>query len=220
METSKKQEKDEKVPQIPLQSNGNGASHPNSTATTDLVPAASKPLKLRHGKGGSSKDAVEIDSDEEMKPSTSKSRGRPKKTDSPKKKTTERFDEKHSKSKRNKGKKASKNESDEDDNKQKRGKVRGKKKAGKKETDEDDDDEETGRPQKKSKGEFFACSKIYVNYVVLEGSPDEKLQEVMKGVVFALSGFVNPERSELREKALEMGAKYHTDWTSDCTHLM
>lgn len=41
-----------------------------------------------------------------------------------------------------------------------------------------------------------------------------------EGVVFALSGFVNPERASLRSKALEMGAEYQPDWTSDCTILV
>lgn len=43
---------------------------------------------------------------------------------------------------------------------------------------------------------------------------------LMDGVVFVLSGFQNPFRGELREKALEMGAKYRPDWTPDSTHLM
>ena len=41
-----------------------------------------------------------------------------------------------------------------------------------------------------------------------------------KGVVISLSGFQNPLRSELREKALEMGAEYKPDWEKGCTHLM
>ncbi|RZR93132.1 hypothetical protein BHM03_00021551 [Ensete ventricosum] len=41
-----------------------------------------------------------------------------------------------------------------------------------------------------------------------------------EGVIFALSGFVNPERATLRSKALEMGAEYQPDWTSDCTILV
>jgi len=43
---------------------------------------------------------------------------------------------------------------------------------------------------------------------------------MMEGVVFVLSGFQNPFRGELREKALDMGAKYQPDWTPDATHLM
>ncbi|KAK2844919.1 hypothetical protein Q5P01_011578 [Channa striata] len=43
---------------------------------------------------------------------------------------------------------------------------------------------------------------------------------IMEGVVFVLSGFQNPFRGELREKALDMGAKYRPDWTPDCTHLI
>ncbi|XP_035211970.1 DNA repair protein XRCC1-like isoform X1 [Stegodyphus dumicola] len=44
--------------------------------------------------------------------------------------------------------------------------------------------------------------------------------QIMNKVVFVLSGFVNPLRSELRDKALEMGAKYRGDWNSSCTHLV
>lgn len=43
---------------------------------------------------------------------------------------------------------------------------------------------------------------------------------IMEGVVFVLSGFQNPFRGELRDKALAMGAKYRPDWTPDSTHLM
>lgn len=54
----------------------------------------------------------------------------------------------------------------------------------------------------------------------------EKTQEgpdfskLLDGVVFVLSGFVNPERSTLRSQALDMGAVYRPDWTSDCTLLV
>lgn len=41
-----------------------------------------------------------------------------------------------------------------------------------------------------------------------------------EGVVFVLSGFVNPERGMLRSKAIEMGADYQPDWNSDCTLLV
>uniref|UniRef100_A0A668A1P9 DNA repair protein XRCC1 n=1 Tax=Myripristis murdjan TaxID=586833 RepID=A0A668A1P9_9TELE len=43
---------------------------------------------------------------------------------------------------------------------------------------------------------------------------------IMEGVVFVLSGFQNPFRGELRDKALAMGAKYRPDWTPDSTHLI
>lgn len=43
---------------------------------------------------------------------------------------------------------------------------------------------------------------------------------IMEKVVFVLSGFQNPYRSELRDKALEMGAKYQGDWNDSCTHLI
>eukprot|EP00092_Neocalanus_flemingeri_P049906 GFUD01057503.1.p1 GENE.GFUD01057503.1~~GFUD01057503.1.p1 ORF type:complete len:671 (+),score=267.75 GFUD01057503.1:61-2073(+) len=44
--------------------------------------------------------------------------------------------------------------------------------------------------------------------------------DLMKGVVFTISGFQNPLRGEIRKKALEMGAKYCGDWNSSCTHLV
>lgn len=50
-------------------------------------------------------------------------------------------------------------------------------------------------------------------------SPQE-LGKVLEGVVVVLSGFQNPFRSELRDKALGLGAKYRPDWTPDSTHLM
>ncbi len=50
-----------------------------------------------------------------------------------------------------------------------------------------------------------------------ESVPFKKL---MEGVTFVLSGFQNPFRGELRDKALEMGAKYKPDWGPGCTHLM
>lgn len=43
---------------------------------------------------------------------------------------------------------------------------------------------------------------------------------LQEGVVFILSGFVNPERGTLRSQALEMGAKYQPDWNSESTLLI
>ena len=45
-------------------------------------------------------------------------------------------------------------------------------------------------------------------------------RDLLSGVVFAISGFQNPLRGEIRGKALEMGAKYESDWSSKCTHLI
>lgn len=47
-----------------------------------------------------------------------------------------------------------------------------------------------------------------------------EFSKLMEGVVFVLSGFVNPERSTLRAQAVEMGAEYQPDWTSGCTLLI
>eukprot|EP00795_Rhopilema_esculentum_P016836 gene16836-8307_t len=44
--------------------------------------------------------------------------------------------------------------------------------------------------------------------------------KLMENVVFVLSGYKNPERSDLRDKAISMGAKYRPDWAPGCTHLI
>lgn len=44
--------------------------------------------------------------------------------------------------------------------------------------------------------------------------------QILNGVHFVLSGFQNPLRSDIREKALRMGAQYRKDWTPDSTHLV
>ncbi|KAJ6700858.1 DNA REPAIR PROTEIN XRCC1 [Salix koriyanagi] len=51
-------------------------------------------------------------------------------------------------------------------------------------------------------------------------SAEGEESKLLEGVVFVLSGFVNPERATLRSQALEMGAEYRPDWTSDCTLLV
>lgn len=51
-------------------------------------------------------------------------------------------------------------------------------------------------------------------------SAEDEQSKLLDGVVFVLSGFVNPERATLRSQALEMGAEYRPDWTSDCTLLV
>lgn len=44
--------------------------------------------------------------------------------------------------------------------------------------------------------------------------------ELLSDVVFTISGFVNPERANIRQNGLNMGAKYRKDWDNSCTHLM
>ncbi|XP_067638128.1 DNA repair protein XRCC1 [Eurosta solidaginis] len=44
--------------------------------------------------------------------------------------------------------------------------------------------------------------------------------QLLKGTILVISGIQNPERSNLRDKALAMGAKYRADWESGCTHLI
>lgn len=45
-------------------------------------------------------------------------------------------------------------------------------------------------------------------------------RSLMDNIVFVLSGYQNPQRSQLREMMLEMGASYKADWEPGCTHLI
>ncbi|XP_059817391.1 DNA repair protein XRCC1 isoform X3 [Hypanus sabinus] len=51
-------------------------------------------------------------------------------------------------------------------------------------------------------------------------APTPDFHSILGGTVLVLSGFQNPFRSELRDKALEMGARYRSDWDPECTHLI
>lgn len=44
--------------------------------------------------------------------------------------------------------------------------------------------------------------------------------KLLEDVVFVISGIQNPERANLRSAALSMGAKYKSNWDSNCTHLV
>ena len=39
-------------------------------------------------------------------------------------------------------------------------------------------------------------------------------------VQIVISGIQNPRRREIRDKAMEMGAKYSADWNRSSTHLL
>ena len=41
-----------------------------------------------------------------------------------------------------------------------------------------------------------------------------------EGVTFALSGYQNPERGNIRDLGLSLGAKYEPAWNHKCSHLM
>ncbi|KAF6779311.1 hypothetical protein AHF37_01191 [Paragonimus kellicotti] len=42
----------------------------------------------------------------------------------------------------------------------------------------------------------------------------------LSDVIFSLSGYQNPLRNELRKKALDLGATFRQNWSTDCTHLI
>ncbi|XP_052270427.1 DNA repair protein XRCC1-like isoform X1 [Dreissena polymorpha] len=51
-------------------------------------------------------------------------------------------------------------------------------------------------------------------------SPVKEFSRLMEKVTFVLSGYQNPQRGEIRDQALAMGAKYSGDWGKGCTHLI
>ena len=68
---------------------------------------------------------------------------------------------------------------------------------------------------------------VFASKLILDGTKSSKsakskkdFPQLLNDVVFVLSGYQNPKRGEIRDKALMMGAKYRRDWGSDCTHLV
>lgn len=46
------------------------------------------------------------------------------------------------------------------------------------------------------------------------------VSKILNGVTIVISGIENPERGEIRNLALKMGAKYNPKWTNSSTHLI
>ena len=61
--------------------------------------------------------------------------------------------------------------------------------------------------------------RVFHCFVDIETAAAEE-DKILSGVTFALSGFKNPYRAELRDKATALGARYAPDWGPSCTHLM
>ncbi|KAG9509330.1 DNA repair protein XRCC1, partial [Fragariocoptes setiger] len=66
-------------------------------------------------------------------------------------------------------------------------------------------------------------SEVYVSPLPLpkERYPIRKpYARILRGVVFAMSGLVNPKRAAIKDLAIAMGAKYSPNWGRSCTHLI
>ncbi|KAK6914928.1 BRCT domain [Dillenia turbinata] len=96
------------------------------------------------------------------------------------------------------------------------GKSRGKKP---KDDDGSEEEKETTRVKPQSKAHATKESESSKK-AKLSCTDTVSFSKLLDGVVFVLSGFVNPERSILRSRALEMGAEYQPDWNSNCTLLV
>ena len=64
-----------------------------------------------------------------------------------------------------------------------------------------DTDDEAGKPR-----EVATTSSASPKKISRTKSSDP--EQILKGVIFALSGFQNPLRSEIRDQGIKMGAKY------------
>ncbi|ESR40334.1 DNA-repair protein XRCC1 [Citrus sinensis] len=88
---------------------------------------------------------------------------------------------------------------------------------GKKPTDTDENEEyQKDEKTKQAKGR----DKAHNGSSLASSLRANNFSKLLEGVVFVLSGFVNPERSTLRSRAIEMGANYQADWNSNCTLLV
>lgn len=63
-------------------------------------------------------------------------------------------------------------------------------------------------------------SKALKNDGAIKQKKYKPFNKLFENVVFVLSGFENPLRSNLRTRALEMGATYQPNWNDRCTHLI
>ena len=54
----------------------------------------------------------------------------------------------------------------------------------------------------------------------LADKPVVDVSHILTGVIFALSGFKNPLRAQIRDKTTKLGARYEGDWSDKCTHLI
>ncbi|PON66343.1 BRCT domain containing protein [Parasponia andersonii] len=89
----------------------------------------------------------------------------------------------------------------------------------------DSDENNEGEKPKQDKGDHSkrgSGAKVMENNKKSSASSSGtgNFSKLMEGVVFVLSGFVNPERGVLRSQAMEMGAEYQPDWNSGCTLLV
>ncbi|CAF3330087.1 unnamed protein product [Rotaria sp. Silwood1] len=75
-------------------------------------------------------------------------------------------------------------------------------------------------PNRLSKRRISNESESSINENETKRSKTQDKSKIMKSVIFVLSGFQNPLRSELRNKATAMGAIYNDDWDETCTHLI
>jgi len=87
--------------------------------------------------------------------------------------------------------------------------------------DSDTDESQRSKVKKQStesRDEKQAAKKVHTESV--KARPSVVFSKIMSKVTFVMSGFQNPTRGQLRDQAMEMGAKYRSDWGPGCTHLV
>ncbi|GAU87896.1 hypothetical protein RvY_00684 [Ramazzottius varieornatus] len=209
----------------------------------DNVAKQMKPLSLKRKTEPSTDEETEDSKGKKSLPKKSKS---PSKRNKRKKEDTDEEDEGRGKEKSKKNgkvkdvkkanaskkQKATDDEEEVDSKKKARTKKPSPKKRKKDEDDDTDDDQpRTSKKKTEKKDEKKKTGRVRSRKAEVDedeeaassnrpGSRQGNRKDIMKGCVIALSGFANPLRGELRENAIEMGAKYRPNWTDDCTHLI
>ena len=84
----------------------------------------------------------------------------------------------------------------------------------------DSDNEDKPEPKKPKKETPKVEKPKKVIKVVKKPRKLKPFRQFMSDVVFTISGIQNPLRGDIRQKAIEMGAKYRGDWDNTCTHLV
>ena len=82
----------------------------------------------------------------------------------------------------------------------------------------DDDDDDDDKPSSSNKTRVKTPPPK--TKATTSATPKRDISQLLSDVVFVLSGFQNPLRSDIRELGISMGGQYRPDWCPQATHLI
>lgn len=80
--------------------------------------------------------------------------------------------------------------------------------------------EESERNQPTKKNKVDSNLELKTKVPKKKNKKNVPFNEILKGVVFVLSGYENPQRGKIRDLGISMGAQYSASWNNSCTHLI